>query len=359
MSSILINVETPAFVPLANFLNHGLVETAYVTSMFIFFVGLSPIFWNPIANVYGRRPIYIMSVTIGLVMSVASGKADSYGSLLAFRCLNGFFGGVPLGLGSATVCDMFFVHERGFYMGIYTVTFITGGHIAPIIGGYIETNLSWRWCFYVPAIVSAVLLILFTLTVPETLYPRTPRSSPQPHKSWMHNMLMLGRAHPTRHLRLVDFCKPFQMLRYPSVLLPTLCYAVSFAYGSILFIISSAILFGSVYQYQPQQTGLLLGIPITVGSLIGETVSGGFSDWISERRAVSRGGERKPEDRLLAILPAVFFTPLGIIVEGVCLENMTHWIGAAFGVGLASFGLQITTTAVYTYTAEVRILIPA
>ncbi|KAL1968440.1 hypothetical protein VTN77DRAFT_1969 [Rasamsonia byssochlamydoides] len=343
---------TPAFVPLSNFLHRGLVETAYVTSMFIFFVGLSPVFWNPISNVYGRRPIYIVSVAISLAMSVASGKANSYGSLLAFRCLNGFFGGVPLGLGSATVCDMFFVHERGFYMGIYTVTFITGGHIAPIIGGYIEKNLSWRWCFYVPAIVSAGLLVLFILTVPETLYSRAPESLAQRRRSWKRNMLMLERAHPTRRLHLIDFCRPFQMLRYPSVLLPTLYYAVSFTYGSILFIISSANLFSSVYHYRPQQTGLLLGVPLTVGSLIGEIVSGGFSDWISERRALSRGGERKPEDRLLAIFPAFFLTPLGIIVEGVCLERKTHWIGVALGIALASFGLQVATTVIYTYTAE-------
>lgn len=248
-----------------------------MTSTFILCVGLSTIFWNPISNVYGRRPVYIMTVAVGTAMSAASGAANSYGALIAFRCLNGFFGGVPLGLGSATVCDIFFAHERGLYMGIYTVTFITGGHVAPIIGGYIEKNLSWNWCFYVPAILNSVLLVTFVLTVPQTLYSRSPEAVAHPSsQSWTQNMLMNGQARRAkRRLQLSDFVRPFQMLRYPSVLLPSLYYAASFTYGSILFIITSANLFGEIYHYKPQQTGLLLGIPITVGSLIGEIVAGG------------------------------------------------------------------------------------
>ncbi|KAK4062886.1 hypothetical protein Trihar35433_8681 [Trichoderma harzianum] len=343
---------TPAFVPLSEFLHKDLVTTAYVTSTFILLGGFSSVFWNPIANVYGRRPVYIGTVAVAVAMCGSSGAAKNYGTLIALRCLNGFFGCVPLGLGSATVCDMYFAHERGLYMGVYTISFLTGGHIAPLIGGYIEKNLSWHWCFYVPAIITGGVLVIFIFTVPETLYSRTPAALARPSQSWRSNMLMKRRAHPTRKVRLIDFFRPFQMMMYPSVTIPTWCYSLCFAYGSILFIITSANLFGKIYHFQPQQTGLLLGIPITVGSLIGELFAGGVSDWISERRALKRGGERCPEDRLLGIIPAAFLVPLGIIIEGVCLQNKTHWIGVAFGIAIASFGLQVITTGVYTYTAE-------
>lgn len=326
-----------------------------MTSTFILLGGFSSVFWNPIANVYGRRPVYIGTVAVAVAMCGSSGAAKNYGTLIALRCLNGFFGCVPLGLGSATVCDMYFAHERGLYMGVYTISFLTGGHIAPLIGGYIEKNLSWHWCFYVPAIITGGVLVIFIFTVPETLYSRTPAALARPSQSWRSNMLMKRRAHPTRKVRLIDFFRPFQMMMYPSVTIPTWCYSLCFAYGSILFIITSANLFGKIYHFKPQQTGLLLGIPITVGSLIGELFAGGVSDWISERRALRRGGERSPEDRLLGIIPAAFLVPLGIIIEGVCLQNKTHWIGVAFGIAIASFGLQVITTGVYTYTAEVSV----
>lgn len=241
-------------------------------------------------------------------------------------------------------------------MGIYTLSLITGGHIAPIAGGYIVKNtLTWHWCFYIPAIITAFMLPLFIFTVPETLYSHSAERAQRPYGSWMENMTMRGRAHSTRSLKIVDFFRPIQMLMYPSVLLPTLYYSVSFGYGSILFIITSANLFLKVYKYQPYQTGVLLGVPLTVGSVIGELVAGGVSDWISEKRALARNGERKPEDRLLALFPAIVLLPLGIIIEGVCLTHKLHAIGTGFGIAIASFGLQIATTVVYTYTAEVSL----
>ncbi len=199
-------------------------------------------------------------------------------------------------------------------------------------------------------------MVIFALTVPETLYSRTPEALDRPPSSWTHNMLMKRKAHPSRRLKFIDFLRPFQMLRYPSVALPTACYALSFAYGSILFIITSANLFGEVFHYGPKPTGLLLGVPITIGSVIGELVAGGLSDRISEKRALARpNGERSPEDRLLSILPAALLTPLGVIIEGVCLQRETHWIGIAMGIAISSAGLQIVTTGVYTYTAEVSL----
>ena len=239
-------------------------------------------------------------------------------------------------------------------MGVYTLSLITGGHIAPIAGGYIVKNtLTWHWCFYIPAIITAFTLPLFIFTVPETLYSRSAERAQRPCGSWMENMTMRGRAHSTRALKVIDFFRPIQMLMYPSVLLPTLYYSVSFGFGSILFIITSANIFLKVYKYQPYQTGVLLGVPLTVGSVIGELVAGGLSDWISEKRALARNGVRKPEDRLLGLFPAIVLLPLGIIIEGVCLTHKLHAVGTGFGIAIASFGLQIATTVVYTYTAEV------
>ncbi|KAF2097136.1 MFS general substrate transporter [Rhizodiscina lignyota] len=343
----------PTYVPLGEFLHEDLVTTAYVTSVFIACAGIGSLFWIPFSNIYGRRPIYLLSLLANTAFLVASGKSKSYGEIMAMRALNGFFAGIPLGLGSATVVDLFFSYERGRYMGIYTVMLITGGHLAPVIGGYVAKNLTWQWCFYIPSIITAAEFIIFAATVPETLFSRAPEALARPSKPWTENMLMIGpRAHPTRTLHIVDFFRPAQLLLYPEVFFPTLYYAIIFTYGSILFIISSANLFRQIYHYMPQQTGLLLGLPLTIGSLLGETSAGWVSDYISRTRAIARGGERVPEDRLLGMIPGAILTPLGIIIEGVCLQKRTHWAGTAMGIGIASVGYQIVTTAVYSYTAE-------
>ncbi|KAH8819360.1 major facilitator superfamily domain-containing protein [Xylogone sp. PMI_703] len=343
---------TPAFVPLSKFLHKSLVGTAYVTSVFILFTGASPILLNPVANVYGRRPVYVFCTLLSVATAAGSGASKNYASLLTLRALNGVGGGAPGGLGSATVCDLYFQHERGLYMGIFTVFLTNGGHLAPIIGGFVEKNLSWHWCFYLPAILTGGLFLTLVFCLPETLYYRSREAVNCPRRTWRQNFLIQGKVHPTRKLRAVDFIRPFQMLVYPSVIIPALYYAVSFAFGSILFIISSANLFREVYEFEPYQTGLLLGIPLTVGTALGELVSGGFSDWVVYRYAKARGGHTIAEDRLMAIWPALIILPAGIIIEGVCIEKETHWIGPGLGIGIASFGLQIATTVIYAYTAD-------
>ncbi|KAK6389298.1 hypothetical protein LTR65_006878 [Meristemomyces frigidus] len=296
------SVITPTFQVLSEYLHRGMPQTAYITSIFVLFGGCSAVLWNPVANVYGRRPVYITSLVACIAFLVASGAARSYSELLAFRALNGFFGGVSLSLGSATVCDMFFEHERGRYLGIYTLSLITGGHLAPVIGGYIERNLTWRWCLYISAMLLSPLLPLSLLTLPETLYSRRTDDKETRHAvSWKQNLMLHRTFHRVRRLHLIDFVRPWQMLRYPSTLLPTLYYSASFAYGSIMFVITSASIFGR--------------------NILSELLAGGFSDWISKKRALQRGGKRKPEDRLLALAPAFVLLPLGIIVEGVCADN--------------------------------------
>lgn len=344
-------------MPLSKFLRQDLVQTAYVTSVFILIYGVAPLIWTPLANVYGRRPIYIITLILAVATSGGSGAAPNYGSLLALRALNGLGSGAPGGLGSATVCDLFFQHERGLYMGVYTVALINGGHLAPVIGGYVAKNFSWHWCFYVPTIIGGGLLLVLIFCLPETLFSRSPEALQRQQRTWMQNMTCQGRIHPTRRLRMVDFARPLQMLKYPSVLLPSIYYSVSFGYGSILFIISSANIFGEIYKFQPFQTGLLLGIPLTIGTLLGEFVSGGFSDWIRYRIATKTRTQGKPEDRLWALLPAVVLTPAGIIIEGICIQRKTHWIGPGMGIGIASFGLQVATTIIYAYTADVRMIL--
>ncbi|KAL9085495.1 MAG: hypothetical protein Q9165_007540 [Trypethelium subeluteriae] len=348
----LTSQKVPTFVPLGKYLHKDLTDVAYVVSIFTAVVSISPLFWNPISNVYGRRPVYIMNLVATVVFSAASAASHDYGTLLAMRALSGLLGTAALGLGPATVCDLFFAHERGRYMGVYTLSFITGGHIAPIIGGYIEKNLTWRWCFYVPAIIAAGLLISFVLTVPETLYSRTHDQSANSQSSSIQKFLMLRRAPSSNRLRLIDFLRPFQMLFYPSIAIPTIYYATSFGYGTILFILTSTNIFSQLYHFQPYQVGVLLGVPLTVGSILGECCAGYLSDMVSERRAIYRGGKRIPEDRFLAIYPGVVLLPLGVIIEGVSITHKTHWIGPAMGVAIASFGLQIVTTIIYAYVAD-------
>lgn len=70
---------------------------------------------------YGRRPIYLTLTLIAIATNFGSGASQNWVQTVATRVLNGIGASAAPGIGAATVCDLYFLHERGFYMGIYTV----------------------------------------------------------------------------------------------------------------------------------------------------------------------------------------------------------------------------------------------
>ena len=153
--------------------------------------------------------------------------------------------------------------------------------------------------------------------------------------------------------RVTDFYSVFKMLMYPSVLLPFMYYSTCFGYGSVLFAVTAAPAMSEFYHFNTAQTGLALGFGTFVGTLLGELTSGPVSDRILYLQAKKNNGVPIPEARLQATWPALFLVPAGVIIEGVCYQYETHWMGPVVGMGVGCFGLQIASTNIYAYLTDV------
>lgn len=101
---------------------------------------------------------------------------------------------------------------------------------------------------------------------------------------------------------------------------------------------------------------MIIGIPTLIGSIIGELCAGPVSDWILYLHTKRNNGVSTPEARLQAIWPGWVLMPAGVIIEGVCLQYRTHWIGPAMGMAVGLFGLQIVSTNLFAYTMDVSVL---
>lgn len=245
------------------------------------------------------------------------------------------------------------MHERGRYMGIYIVFVRNGAHIAAVVGGYTALNpsLGWRWCYWIPAMILAGTWLIMLFCLPETLYHRDNSPGVSPNRSWLRLLTFRGVA-IHRKLRLSDFTHVFLMARYPSVLLPTLYYAISFGLGSVLFAVTGASAFGSIYHFNTAQIGLAIGLSTFIGTLLGEALAGPVSDRILYLSTKRSGGAFRPEARLQAIWPGFVLLPAGVIIEGVCLQYATPWIGPVLGIGIGAFGLQIISTNIFAYCTD-------
>ncbi|KAF7289002.1 MFS general substrate transporter [Mycena indigotica] len=318
--------------------------------------GIGSFIWAPLSNVYGRRPILIISQAIAIAASFGSAYAKTWGTIVLGR----FFVGLGVASGNvvcfAVVSDLFCLHERGKMLGIVTVALINGPHVASLPGGFIAQFVSWRWTLLLPSITSTICWILIIIGLPETLYVRNGDTDPIQSVGKLHRYRITGAGGtgPTRKLRLIDFARPFQMLKYIPIVILGLYAAVAFTLGSVMPAQTVSALFRTFYQWRSARTGVALSVSTTVGGVLGEVVSGPVIDKLLERSR-KREGRVRPEARLHGMWPAVFLLPAGLLMFGFCIANheLKHsYVGATVGMAITCFSVQMITTPIIAYCVD-------
>ena len=109
---------------------------------------------------FGGRRMWMLSVALFLVGSVLCGLAWSTGSLIVFRVLQGFGGGMIMPVGQAILAQAAGPERMGRIMAVIGVPTLLGPILGPVIGGLIVDNFSWRWIFFVNVPVGVVALAL-------------------------------------------------------------------------------------------------------------------------------------------------------------------------------------------------------
>src|SRR5271167_4638905 len=98
----------------------------------------------------GRRPVFIFTSFFFFAAIVWSTATHNWHSFVAARVLTGIMGSCTEALAAAIVPDLFFLHERGWWMGMYTLFLTAGAAMGAIISGFVTTGVGWRWSFWVP-----------------------------------------------------------------------------------------------------------------------------------------------------------------------------------------------------------------
>jgi len=149
-----------AFEPIAMDLGVSIQRASYLTSLVIAVLGGAPLFWKPLSDRFGRRPIFIISLICSLIGNVGCAKSPSYGTMGLCRAITAFFISPAAAIGSAVVAETFFKHERARYMGIWTVMVTLGVPSAPFIFGFVALRVGYRWIYWTLACVSVAPLLV-------------------------------------------------------------------------------------------------------------------------------------------------------------------------------------------------------
>ena len=147
------------------------VTTAYILASTI----MMPIY-GKLGDLFGRKYLFIIALSIFIVGSATCGLAPSMDGLIAGRAVEGLGGGGLIILAQATIADIIPPRQRGKYMGLMGSVFAVSTVVGPLLGGWFVQVTGWRWlfAFNIPLALLAIAAVAFFLTKPVRRDDRPP-----------------------------------------------------------------------------------------------------------------------------------------------------------------------------------------
>lgn len=130
-------------------------------TLYVVFQGITPSFWGPLSDSFGRRPV--LMITFVLYTAASLGLAFSRGSypaLILLRALQSTGGSAIVSLSYGVVADLVTSAERGSLLGPLLASGNIGPCIGPIIGGAVVTASQPAWCFWTLVIFGYVVKLM-------------------------------------------------------------------------------------------------------------------------------------------------------------------------------------------------------
>ncbi|KAJ5368357.1 uncharacterized protein N7496_008117 [Penicillium cataractarum] len=376
-------ILVPGFAVVAENLNVSLTNVTLLNGSLVMALGVSAYLCSCVASVYGKRLVYLFTTILLLVSCCWAAASKSYHSLIASRIFQGLGMGGFFGLaGTNSINDVFFVHERGLRVGLWNFGVIASVNLTPVISGYVISNLSWRWSFWLEVILYCVLLVAVILFFPETSFNRDSFENTQATERtlitdeakggivlvkslhadtsrWPLQSLItfiLGDSSsrpPAQHNLLFACVKPFAILLHPVVLWECVMWAVVFTWTILLGAVASQIFTAPPYSMSTVAVGNLTGVAPFIGSALGTALGGWLCDFFGRALSDRTNGIYEPEFRLFVMPLAIVTLAVGSFGLGAAIQNEASDIACGVIMAILNFAVGVGCTGIVAYTNDV------
>ncbi|TFK32293.1 MFS polyamine transporter [Crucibulum laeve] len=331
------------------------IITNLTVTCFVIGFGIGPLLLAPLSEVFGRRPVYIVSMFFFFMFTLPSALAHNSATLVVARQIAGLAASAPICNVGGSLADVWAVEQRGGPMAVFSATLFVGPCLGPMIGGWIGERAGWRWNYWVLFIFTGACT-LFTLFIPETLAPILLRKKAAKLRKDTgddkYRTLEELESLPFSESLKIALIRPFIMLFCEPIVL-FMSFYLSFVY-SLLYLMFFAfpIAFEEIRGFGMGITGITF-VSIMLGILLAMCCVP-FQERLY--RKVTKNGSF-PEARLYPMMVGAFIFPIALFIFAFTgAYAWVHWIapciaGTLFGLGMVLLYISANSYIIDSYSS--------
>ncbi|KAK6949555.1 hypothetical protein Daesc_009638 [Daldinia eschscholtzii] len=344
----------PALKSIAADLNTDEEETQIFLSIFVLAFAFGPMILSPLAEVFGRRPVWMLSSCFYILWNTVAGFSRTPGLLITSRILSGIGASAEFAISNPVLSDTWIPAQRGTSFAISTFIPLLGPALGPIIGGAVSQSIGWRWTFWILSIYDGLLVTIAFFVFSETyeVILLNRRAAMLRESTGRPHYTTTQAASETLKSRLfVSLTRPFRLLLTQPIL-QVVAIFLAYNFGILYLVLSTfATLWIERYEQSETQSGLNY-IALVIGYTIAAQVGSRMMDRLWAYLKARAGNNTAPEYRVPLMIPGAILIPLGLLIYGWTAEKHLPWIVPDVGIAILGCGIINNTQSMQAYVMD-------
>ncbi|KAL8682899.1 MAG: hypothetical protein Q9186_001062 [Xanthomendoza sp. 1 TL-2023] len=348
-------IYTSSTLEVMSVFNVGPTAASLPLALYVLAYGIGPLLFSPLSELplIGRNPVYATTFVLFTILSIPTALSESFAGLLVLRFIQGFLGSPCLATGGATMQDMYSLLKLPYALTFWVSAAYCGPALGPLLSGFAVPVKGWRWSLWEIVWISAPVLLLMLLFVPETSTPNILlRRASRLRKLTGDNRLMAPSEIAQKNLNpsavAIDaLIKPLEItLKDPAIafvnIYSSIVYAIYYSFFEVF-----PLVYGPMYGFNIGQTGIVF-LCVLVACILGIIAYASYLYFYLVPDILAHG-LRAQEHRLVPALICVFGPVIGLFIFAWTADPDIHWIASVIGITIYCATAFVVFQCIFVY----------